>query len=66
MILSKEREHGLAITGIILELLAITLVLGNSPNIHLTSSNKVEEPCYFHQYQSTLHHHHYMIYKKLT
>lgn len=48
MSLGDEGEHSLAIAGIILEFLAITLVLSNSPDVHLTGSYKVEEPCYFH------------------
>lgn len=51
MSLGDEGEHSLAIAGIILEFLAITLVLSNSPDVHLTGSYKVEEPCYFHWYQ---------------
>lgn len=41
--LCNEREHGLSVTRIILELLAVVLVFLDGPNVHLTGSDDVEE-----------------------
>lgn len=41
--LCNEREHGLSVTRIILELLAVVLVFLDGPDVHLTGSDDVEE-----------------------